>query len=213
MSVRAGSGMTSQRARDRLAQRLRANGIEDETVLDVMARTPRHLFVDEALASRAYDDTALPIGHGQTISQPYVVALMSAAVRAGPLKRVLEIGTGCGYQTAVLSQIAEQVYSIERIGALLEGARQRVRSLGFSNVVFRDGDGYQGWPEAAPFDAILVAAAPEQVPQALMEQLGDGGRLIIPVGIEGQQHLRLIRRQGARVSDQVMAAVSFVPLV
>ena len=205
--------MTSQRARDRLGQRLRAQGISDEAVLEAMAATPRHLFIDEALASRAYDDTALPIGFGQTISQPYVVALMTAVLNRGATGRVLEIGTGCGYQTAILAQIAERVYSIERIGALLDGARTRVRSLGFSNVVFRGGDGYAGWRDAAPFDAILVAAAPTEIPENLVDQLADGGRMILPVGTEGQQQLRLLSRQGGNITDEVLVPVSFVPLV
>lgn len=205
--------MTSQRARDRLVQRLREQGVDDEGVLAVMAETPRHLFIDEALASRAYDDTALPIGFGQTISQPYVVAMMSAALNHGPMSRVLEIGTGCGYQTAILARLADRVYSVERIPGLLEGARTRVRALGHSNVVFREGDGHAGWPEASPFDAILVAAAPPEIPGALIEQLADGGRLIIPVGDGTRQWLRLLTRSGDRVADETLLPVSFVPLV
>lgn len=205
--------MTSQRARDRLVQRLREQGVDDEGVLTVMAETPRHLFVDEALASRAYDDTALPIGFGQTISQPYVVAMMSAALNRGPMSRVLEIGTGCGYQTAILARLAARVYSVERIAGLLESARGRVRALGHSNVVFREGDGYAGWSEASPFDAILVAAAPTEIPGALIDQLGDGGRLIIPVGDGTRQWLRLLTRSGEQMTDEKLLPVSFVPLV
>lgn len=212
-ALRRGAGMTSQRARDRLIVRLRERGIDDDKVLDVIANTPRHLFVDEALASRAYDDTALPIGFGQTISQPYVVAFMTLVLRRGPLRRVLEVGTGCGYQTAVLSPFAQRVYSIERIGGLLEGARARVRSLGCSNVVFSHGDGALGWPEVGPFDGIIVAAAPETVPQALVDQLADGGRMVIPVGGNGGQTLKLIERQGDSTSEQLLLPVSFVPLV
>ena len=205
--------MTSQRARDRLIARLREQGIDDEEVLEVIANTPRHLFVDEALSSRAYDDTALPIGFGQTISQPYVVAFMTSVLRRGPLRRVLEVGTGCGYQTAVLSPFAERVYSVERIGGLLSGARARVRSLGRSNVVFSEGDGALGWPDVGPFDGIIVAAAPETVPEALVEQLADGGRMVIPVGANGGQTLKLIERHGANTSEQLLLPVSFVPLV
>ena len=212
-ALRRGSGMTSQRARDRLITRLREQGIDDEAVLEVIANTPRHLFVDEALASRAYDDTALPIGFGQTISQPYVVAYMTQVLKRGPLRRVLEVGTGCGYQTAVLSAFAERVYSVERIGGLLDTARPRVRSLGCSNVVFSEGDGALGWPEVGPFDGILVAAAPEQVPTALLDQLADGGRLVIPVGGDGAQTLKLIERSGERLNEQLLLPVSFVPLV
>ena len=212
-ALRRGVGMTSQRARDRLIVRLRERGIDDDEVLDVIANTPRHLFVDEALASRAYDDTALPIGFGQTISQPYVVAFMTLVLRRGPLRRVLEVGTGCGYQTAVLSPFSQRVYSIERIGGLLEGARARVRSLGCSNVVFSQGDGALGWPEVGPFDGIIVAAAPETVPQALVDQLADGGRMVIPVGGNGGQTLKLIERQGDNMSEQLLLPVSFVPLV
>ena len=213
LARRRGSGMTSQRARDRLITRLREQGIDDDVVLELMSAIPRHLFIDEALASRAYDDTALPIGFGQTISQPFVVALMTATLNRGPMASVLEVGTGCGYQTAVLAGVAKRLYSIERIGALLDSARTRVRSLGCSNVVFRQGDGYEGWQDAAPFDAILVAAAPEQVPLQLVAQLADGGRMVLPVGPEGRQQLRLITRRGNNVSEETLAPVSFVPLV
>jgi len=211
---RQGIGMTSQRTRERLAKRLEERGIQDPAVLRQIRDVPRHLFVDEALSSRAYEDTALPIGQGQTISQPFVVARMTEALRQGErLGRVLEVGTGCGYQTAILAQLADEVYSIERIGVLLEAARQRLRELRISNVRFRHGDGYAGWPENAPFDAILVAAAPAEVPPALLEQLAPGGRMVIPVGQSGMQQLRLIERTEEGLEGQVLDMVSFVPLV
>ena len=211
---RQGIGMTSRRTRDRLANRLEERGIRDPAVLQQIRDVPRHLFVDEAISSRAYEDTALPIGYGQTISQPFVVARMTEALRQGePLGRVLEVGTGCGYQTAILAQLASEVYSIERLGVLLESARQRLRELGISNVRFRHGDGYAGWPENAPFDAILVAAAPAEVPQALLKQLAPGGRMVIPVGQAGMQQLRLIELGDDGPEEQVLDMVSFVPLV
>ncbi|MBT6276893.1 MAG: protein-L-isoaspartate(D-aspartate) O-methyltransferase [Chromatiales bacterium] len=206
--------MTSQRARDRLIERLRQAGIADERVLEVMAQTPRHLFVDEALSSRAYEDTALPIGHGQTISQPFVVARMTAALLGRrTLGKVLEIGTGCGYQSAVIARLAERVYSVERLHHLLDPARDRVRGLGISNVVFREGDGYHGWPEVAPFDAILVAAAAPEVPEPLREQLAVGGRMVIPAGGGDNQSLLLIRRLEHGFSEETLERVRFVPLV
>jgi protein-L-isoaspartate(D-aspartate) O-methyltransferase len=208
--------MTSARTRDRLVQRLRDAGIRNETVLERIRSVPRHLFVDEALASRAYEDSALPIGHGQTISQPYVVALMTAALLepapAGRAPRkVLEVGTGCGYQTAVLAPLVRHVFSIERIGALLTATRDRLRSLGVDNVRFRHGDGFEGWPGQAPFDAIVVAAAPAEVPTALLEQLAPGGRLVIPVGPPGHQELVRITRTEAGFAREVLEHVSFVP--
>ncbi len=211
---RQGIGMTSQRTRERLAKRLEERGIRDPAVLQQIRDVPRHLFVDEALSSRAYEDTALPIGQGQTISQPFVVARMTEALRQGErLGRVLEVGTGCGYQTAILAQLADEVYSIERIGALLEAARQRLRELRISNVRFRHGDGYAGWPENGPFDGILVAAAPAEVPPALLDQLAPGGRMVIPVGQSGMQQLRLIERTDEGLEEAVLDMVSFVPLV
>ena len=178
-----GIGMTSQRARNRLTEQLRGMGIVNEDILEIMRTTPRHLYVDEALASRAYENTALPIGHGQTISQPYNVAAMAQALyESGTMKRVLEVGPGCGYQSAVLAQVAERVFSIERIAALANKLRSRLHELRVPNVRVRHGDGFLGWPENAPFDAILVAAAPVGVPAALLEQLAIGGRLVIPVG-------------------------------
>jgi protein-L-isoaspartate(D-aspartate) O-methyltransferase len=208
--------MTSARTRDRLVQRLRDAGIRNETVLERIRSVPRHLFVDEALASRAYEDSALPIGHGQTISQPYVVALMTAALlEPAPEGRaprtVLEVGTGCGYQTAVLAPLVRHVFSIERIGALLTATRDRLRSLGVDNVRFRHGDGFEGWPGQAPFDAIVVAAAPAEVPTALLEQLAPGGRLVIPVGPPGHQELVRITRTEAGFAREVLEHVSFVP--
>ncbi len=209
-----GVGMTSRRTRARLVDRLRRHGIRDERVLQAMMEVPRHLFVDEALASRAYEDTPLPIGHGQTISQPWVVARMTELLlQAGEVNRVLEVGTGCGYQTAVLSVLVNQVWSVERIGALLEQARERFRLLRLANVHLRHGDGYAGWPEEAPFDAILVAAAPEEVPPALLEQLRVGGRLVIPVGAQGGQQLMVYDRTAKGVSATTCDYVSFVPLI
>lgn len=209
-----GIGMTSQRTRDRLLQRLKEEGIQDERVLEIIGSTPRHLFVDEALASRAYEDTALPIGHGQTISQPYVVARMTEALLAGGnMKRVLEVGTGSGYQTAILSQLVEQLYTVERIEPLLERARKKLFDLKLSNIRYRLTDGTWGWPQHAPYDGIIVTAAPEEVPEALKEQLTDGGRLVIPSGQQGTQRLLLITRDGNEFEEQLLDWVSFVPLV
>ena len=206
--------MTSQRARNRLVEQLRRMGIETEAVLEVMRTTPRHLFVDEALASRAYENTALPIGFGQTISQPYIVAAMTAALyTTGPLDRVLEVGAGCGYQTAVLVPLAGRVFSIERIEALATKLRQRLLDLRIHNVRVRHGDGFQGWPAHAPFDAILVAAAPVTVPVALLEQLVIGGRLIIPIGRAGHQLMCLYTRGPDGIEATVLERVSFVPLL
>ena len=208
-----GIGMTSQRTRDRLIARLVEMGIKSGEVLDVIKNTPRHLFVDEALASRAYENTALPIGFNQTISQPYIVARMTEALRGGvPLKNVLEIGTGCGYQTAVLARLAGKVYSIERIAALLNRARQRLTSLKIHNVRLKHGDGNRGWPEHAPYDGIIVAAAPEGVPEVLLQQLAPGGRLVIPVGMAGGQKLLLITRTESGYHEEQLDLVSFVPM-
>ena len=209
-----GIGMTSRRTRGRLVQRLRAEGIADERVLEAIRDVPRHIFVDEALSSRAYEDTALPIGAGQTISQPYVVARMTEAlIDGGTLNRVLEVGAGCGYQTAVLSRFAKQVYSIERIKSLLTQARRRLAELGIHNVRLRHGDGEIGWPEHAPYDGILVAAAPATVPAALIDQLAEGGRLVIPVGHGGAQDLKLITRSADGLEEQILERVAFVPMV
>lgn len=206
--------MTSARTRDRLMERLRAEGIRDEQVLGAMRAVPRHIFVDEALASRAYEDTALPIGAGQTISQPYIVARMTEALLGGRrLPKVLEIGSGCGYQTAILAQLVERVYSIERIDSLIGPARERLHALGVNNVRIRNGDGFQGWPAHAPYDGILVAAAPGYVPQALVEQLAIGARLVMPVGTQGAQRLVSLLRTEDGVEEETLAQVSFVPLV
>jgi protein-L-isoaspartate(D-aspartate) O-methyltransferase len=210
----AGIGMTSARTRDRLVQRLQEQGIHDLRVLERIRNLPRHIFVDEALASRAYEDTALPIGWGQTISQPFIVARMTAALLAGPaLEKVLEVGFGCGYQTAVLAPFAGKLYSIERVEPLVDRARARLKELGIRNVRFKHGDGMKGWPTQAPFDGILVAAAPLTVPEALVEQLAPGGRLVVPVGPEGQQQLLRITRRDHGLHREVLGAVSFVPLL
>lgn len=213
-SEKHGIGMTSARTRDRLVQRLKDEGITNPAVLEQIRNTPRHLFVDEALSSRAYEDTALPIGHGQTISQPYVVARMTEALLSdGVPRKVLEVGTGCGYQTAILAQLVPQVYSVERINPLLVQARRRLRELGLRNVKLKHSDGSWGWREYAPYDGIIVTAAPEQVPEALLEQLADGGKLVIPVGPSGRQELVLLRRQGDTVEKLSLGLVSFVPLL
>lgn len=210
-----GIGMTSQRARDRLIRRLEEKGIADRRVLEIMRSTPRHLFVDEALAHRAYEDTALPIGHNQTISQPYIVALMTQAVLAGGRPRkTLEIGTGSGYQTAILAQLCEEVWSVERIRPLHDQARQRLRLLKLGNVHLRHSDGGFGWPEQAPFEAILCAAAPGIVPQELLDQLAVGGRLVIPVATrDDRQELQLILRTETGFVRQVLEEVRFVPFL
>ena len=206
--------MTSQRARERLTERLRRMGISHPEVLEVMGRMPRHSFVDEALASRAYDDSALPIGWGQTISQPYIVARMTEILLAGPRRdRVLEIGTGSGFQTAVLASLVRRVYSVERVADLKEQAERRLRALKLRNVRLRHGDGAQGWPEYAPFDGILVTAAPPRVPRLLADQLGCGGCMVTPIGTAPEQFLlRLVRtRSGWR--HEMLEPVSFVPFL
>ena len=215
----AGIGMTSQRTRERLVGRLIEQGIKDWAVLDVMRSTPRHIFLEEALAHRAYEDVALPIGYNQTISQPYIVARMTEAVLSnhparvdGKLGTVLEVGTGCGYQTSIIAPLARKVYSVERIKPLQEKARVNLRLLGLHNVHFKHDDGSLGWKEKGPFDAIIATAAPQQVPQELLNQLADGGRLIIPVGGEDVQELRLITRTGDEYHTRIVEAVRFVPL-
>jgi protein-L-isoaspartate(D-aspartate) O-methyltransferase len=209
-----GIGMTSARTRDRLVQRLQDQGITNLKVLERIRTVPRHIFVDEALASRAYEDTALPIGWGQTISQPYIVARMTEALLAGPaLRKVLEIGTGCGYQTAVLAPLVERIHSVERIEPLVKRARERIKGLGIRNVRFKHGDGMKGWPTQAPFDGILAAAAPLTMPEALVQQLAVGGRLIVPVGPEGQQQLLRLTRRETGIHREVLGSVSFVPLL
>ncbi len=210
----AGIGMTSARTRDRLVQRLKDQGITNLSVLDRMRNVPRHIFVDEALGSRAYEDTALPIGFGQTISQPYIVARMTEALlEGGPLTNVLEVGTGCGYQTAVLAPLVDRIYTIERVEPLVTRAKERIKELGIRNVRFRHGDGSLGWKAHAPFDGILVAAAPLVVPEELIKQLKVGGRLLVPVGGEGQQELIKFTRKEQRVERQSLGPVAFVPLL
>lgn len=209
-----GRGMTSQRARDRLVDRLREMGIREERVLDAVRKVPRHIFIDEALSSRAYENTALPIGYSQTISQPFIVARMTEALLQGEtMKRVLEIGTGCGYQTVVLSNLVERVYTIERINALLNRAREHFYSLGLRNIRTKHGDGNLGWPEQGPFDGILVTAAPTGIPQTLLEQLEIGGRLLIPVGRSGEQKLLSVTRKEDGYEETSLDMVSFVPML
>jgi protein-L-isoaspartate(D-aspartate) O-methyltransferase len=214
IDLRQGIGMTSARTRDRLVQRLRDQGIRNEDVLEQIRNVPRHLFVDEALASRAYEDTALPIGLGQTISQPYVVARMTEALLDGfEGEKVLEVGTGCGYQTAVLAPLVKKIWTIERIPELLRRARQRLRELDIYNVQFKPGDGWEGWPKYAPYDGIIVTAAPDVVPEKLLQQLAPGGRLIIPVGPQGIQDLAMITKRDDHFEQVSLGAVTFVPLV
>lgn len=209
-----GSGFTSPRTRDRLIARLMSQGIRDARVLDVMRQTPRHLFVDEALAHRAYEDTALPIGHSQTLSQPYIVARMTELLLAdGPRRKVLEIGTGSGYQTAVLAQLVGTVHSIERIKPLQDKARERLAALGLHNVRLRHADGLNGWPGESGYDGILGAAAALGVPQALVDLLAIGGRLVLPVGAGQKQSLLLVTRTEAGVQEQVIEPVHFVPML
>ncbi len=210
----SGIGMTSARTRDRLIGRLRDQGLTNPTVLERIRSVPRHLFVDEALASRAYEDTALPIGHGQTISQPYVVARMTEALLdGGPLNRVLEVGSGSGYQSAVLAPLVGTLYSIERVAALCQKARERLAELRLYNVRLRHGDGWAGWPAQAPYDGIVVAAAPESLPGQLLSQLADGGRMIIPVGSRSEQRLMQLRRSGNDFEQTNLGPVRFVPLL
>nr|WP_181418746.1 protein-L-isoaspartate(D-aspartate) O-methyltransferase [Pseudomonas alcaligenes] len=206
--------MTSQRTRERLIERLYEEGLSNPHVLEVIRRTPRHLFVDEALAHRAYEDTALPIGHNQTISQPYIVGRMTELLLAGgPLDKVLEIGTGSGYQTAVLAQLVERVFSVERIQSLQDRAKERLAELKLRNVVFRWGDGWEGWNALGPYHGIMVTAAAAEVPQALLDQLAIGGRLVIPVGAGDVQELLLIVREEDGYSRHVLDLVRFVPLL
>ena len=213
-SARApGIGMTSQRTRDRMVQRLRERGIGDARVLAAMAAVPRHVFVEEALASRAYEDSALPIGFGQTISQPYVVAKMiELLLQARTPRKVLEVGTGCGYQAAVLAHVFEEVYSLERIKALLERARANLIGLRLANLRLAYADGGEGLPAAAPFDAIVAAAAAREVPAKLREQLAPGGRMILPLHAgDGSQRLVLVERSARGFRESELDAVRFVP--
>jgi protein-L-isoaspartate(D-aspartate) O-methyltransferase len=209
----SGIGMTSQRTRMRMIERLREQGITDEAILNAINEIPRHIFVEEALAHRAYEDIPLPIGFGQTISQPYIVARMTEALFAGKRpKKVLEIGTGCGYQTAILARLADEVYTIERLLPLLRKARKNLRELRIANVRTRHADGYAGIPEAAPFDRIMVTAAAAHLPEALKEQLAVGGRLVIPLGTQ-RQTLFLIERSEDGFSQSELDAVRFVPML
>ncbi len=209
----SGIGMTSQRTRMRMIERLREQGVVNEAVLNVMNEIPRHIFVEEALASRAYEDIALPLGFGQTISQPYIVARMTELLLAGPpLGKVLEVGTGCGYQTAVLARLAKEVYSVERLLQLLAKARKHLRELRINNVRFKHGDGHVGILADAPFDAILVTAAATHVPQVLKEQLAVGGRMIMPMGTR-EQYLCMIERGARGYSETKLDAVKFVPML
>lgn len=214
-----GIGMTSQRTRERLIKRLQEQGIANMAVLDVMRNLPRHIFVDEALASRSYEDNALPIGYGQTISQPYIVARMTEVLLDAapspdtPLKKVLEVGTGSGYQTAVLAKLVESVYSVERIRPLLNTARKRFQELNLFNIVLHHSDGTWGWPEHGPYDGIIVTAAPSQVPEPLLEQLSMGGRLVMPLGDQRGQQLILITKTITGYEQQVITQVTFVPML
>lgn len=209
-----GIGMTSRRTRSRLIERLRSQGITSEAVLEAIWETPRHIFVDEALASRAYEDTALPIGFSQTISAPVTVARMTEALlQGGPLSKVLEIGTGSGYQAAILARLIPEVYTVERIQALQRKAQQRFYNLRLRNIRLKHSDGKQGWPEYAPYDGIIATAAPAVVPEALLEQLTLGGRLIIPVGSGVQQELRRIVRTETGYRDERLHEATFVPML
>lgn len=209
----AGIGMTSMRTRERLIKRLRDKGIADNRVLEVIRSTPRHIFLDEALAHRAYEDSSLPIGYNQTLSQPYIVARMTELLLdGGKLDKVLEVGSGSGYQTCVLAQLVGQVYSVERIKPLQDKARQRLRLINLRNIQWLHADGGFGWPEAGPFDGILSAAAPEEVPVELLEQLAPGGRLVIPVG-GAEQNLHLFTRTEQGFDEQLVEPVNFVPLL
>lgn len=214
MSTRiSGIGMTSQRTRMRMVERLRADGIRDELVLGAMGEIPRHIFVDEALASRAYDDVSLPIGFGQTISHPFTVARLCELSRNGqPLGRVLEVGTGCGYQAAVLSRLAKEVHSVERIAQLISKARIRLRELNCRNVKLRHADGHLGLPELAPFDAIVMAAAATHIPDNLTKQLAVGGSLVLPLGTQ-EQKLVVVTRTAQGLEQQILNEVKFVPLL
>ncbi len=209
-----GIGMTSARTRDRLVRRLIEQGIHSKPVLEQIRNVPRHLFMDEALASRAYEDTALPIGLGQTISQPFIVARMTEALLTNfSGENILEIGTGCGYQTAVLSPLVRKIYTVERIPELLRKTKKRLRRLDLYNIQYRRDDGWLGWPKYGPYDGIIVAAAAEELPQKLLQQLAEGGRLVIPIGPPGRQELTMVTRQKDRFEQVSLGAVSFVPLV
>jgi len=210
----SGIGMTSQRTRFRLLDRLRQQGIDDEELLEIIGQTPRHIFIDEALSHRAYEDTALPIGFNQTISQPFIVALMTKALfQDGKVSRVLEVGTGCGYQTSILAQLSDRVFTVERIKGLQSRARQKMKLLGLRNVQFRHSDGGLGWPEQAPFDGIIVTASPRRVPKELVDQLSPDGRMVIPVG-DFYQELQIVTKlEDGKSSVKKVLPVRFVPMV
>lgn len=208
----AGIGMTSRRTRMRLVQRLREKGIKNEEVLAVIAETPRHIFLDEALSHRAYEDTALPIGYNQTISQPYIVARMTELLLQNSPRRVLELGTGSGYQAAVLAQLVTEVFSVERISPLLERAVDRFKGMKLRNLYARHSDGGMGWPERGPFDAIIVTAAPKELPVELLRQLKEGGRMIVPLG-DQQQRLTIVTRRGDNYDEEIIEPVMFVPFL
>jgi protein-L-isoaspartate(D-aspartate) O-methyltransferase len=218
--LQEGIGMTSLRTRERLVQRLIDQGIQQIAVLEAIRTTPRHLFIEEALSHRAYEDVSLPIGFDQTISQPYIVArmteiVMSALAKGGSLEkaRVLELGTGCGYQTTILAQLVKRVYSIERISALLQKTKERLSQLGINNIQLKCADGRYGWPQHAPFDAIITTAAAPSIPKALVEQLAEGGVIVIPVGDSRQQELQVCRKINGKVVVESLEAVVFVPLL
>ncbi len=209
-----GIGMTSQRTRKRLVQRLQEDGITNQAVLEAICNTPRHCFIDEALAHRAYEDIALPIGHNQTISQPFMVAHMTELLlAAGPIDKVLEIGTGSGYQTAILAQLIARVFSVERIQPLQDRAKERLQSLKLRNIVFRWGDGAEGWNALAPYDGIIVTAAAPAIPKALLDQLAINGRLVMPVGDDNNQQLQCVIRDEQGYKQQTLGNVRFVPLL
>jgi protein-L-isoaspartate(D-aspartate) O-methyltransferase len=210
-----GIGMTSSRTRERMINRLIEQGIHSNKVLDVIRNTPRHIFMDEALASRAYEDTALPIGYSQTISQPYIVAKMTELLLAssGRLTKVLEIGTGCGYQTAILAQLADHVYSVERIAPLQKKAKDRLWDLKLKNISYKHGDGSWGWPDYAPYDGILVAAAPPEIPEMLLQQMAIGGVMVIPIGKDGSQQLQRVTRTESGYEIEKLEPVIFVPFL
>jgi protein-L-isoaspartate(D-aspartate) O-methyltransferase len=210
-----GIGMTSLRTRERMIKRLMEQGIRNNKVLDVMRNTPRHIFMDEALASRAYEDTSLPIGYNQTISQPYIVAKMTELLLApsGRLSKVLEIGTGCGYQTAILAQLVDHVHSVERIGPLQKKAKDRLWDLKLKNVSYLHSDGGWGWPDHAPYDGILVAAAPLEIPEMLLQQMAVGGVMVIPVGKNGSQLLQRVTRTESGYEVEKLEPVVFVPFL
>ena len=213
MSARDGIGMTSERTRMRMIENLRKEGVTDERVLNAMAEIPRHVFVDEGIASRAYEDVALPIGHGQTISSPAIVGLMTQMLLAvRPMDKVLEVGTGCGYQTAVLGKLVKEVYTLERIAPLMDKARRHLRDLRFYNIRYKHADGHSGYPEGAPYDGILMAASATHVPEALKKQLAVGGRMVLPVGTD-DQWLYVVDRKENGFVEQKCAAVRFVPLL